>query len=256
MNIPRLNRGQRIALIAAAIVIGIIQLMWFEENGIRGYGWVFSVIAIAVLVFLVLATEKADSSALPHSPTKQATASSNEGLKSYVAANIKAINALAEEVSNDLFGGASDVQTNRGALSDVMSSLGRSTLLLYSFALLVIGKIRHNPAYLSTDEHKKTKELTILQCLASDSRVLGEAAIKAPDAKLLNSFVAESALLEEGVLDFVRQIAKGNTSTPAEKINSWFKGRTGVASVSGKSLEEFTKSKLRSAYDMIYKLPA
>src|SRR5207249_3885282 len=139
-----------------------------------------------------------------------------------------------------LFQEAERVQTNRGSLANVLSSLARSSLLLYAFTLFTISKLRHNPSFFSTDEYKKSKELVILQAFSAELRDM-QIAPKDPAAiGLLNGVIDDIKHLEDGVKDFVNQLNHENTKAPASKINAWLKSQTGFGDASpminGKSL--------------------
>lgn len=265
-----MNKYQRITLIGIGLVIGLVQIGSIVEHGLdENRGWAVALLISAALLFvgfggwggLNLHLLKSILPGQRNTNTENATSpeAENEGLKSYIAENLRIINAFTDQLSKELFVEAEGVQTNRGSLASAMSFLIRSTLLLYAFSLLTVAKLRHNAGYFRSPEYKKTKELIVLQAFSAELRDMN---IKPKDPvgmKLLSGAVDDMKHLEDAITDFFNQLSQGNTKSPASKINAWLKSQAGFQDgnpiFKGKSLDAFTKENLRVIYDMVFKLP-
>jgi len=262
-----MNKYQRITLIGIGLVIGLIQLGSIYEDGLyENRGWAFALLISAALLFVgfggwaglnlsslktILSSQRKEDIAR----TKPSEPES-EGLKSLVAENLRIINSFTDQISKELFVSLEDVQTNKGSFASEMSSIIRSTLLLYTFSLLTVAKLRHNAGYFRSHEYKETKKLTVIQAGTADILFLNYKPSDPEGIKLLSGAVEKMKHLEDAITDFFNQLSQGNVKSPASKVNAWLKSETGFEDVKGKSLDAFTIDNLRVIYDMIYKLPA
>ena len=64
------NKNQRILAFIAAVVVATTQVAYIDENGLEGYGWLFSVIAIVGLLYVGLSNSNKPAAVIPASTTK------------------------------------------------------------------------------------------------------------------------------------------------------------------------------------------
>ena len=86
--------------------------------------------------------------------------------------NLHAIEALVDRLSAVIFHHVEGIQSNRGPMSAELASAYRGTLILYAFALTTIVRLRSLRSYLESEEHKATKEASVLRAYQASSNQL------------------------------------------------------------------------------------
>lgn len=150
------SKWQQYSLFAAAGVIGVVQVAKFNEDGVSGYGWVFSILAMAVLITFALNKTpenlKIPASSSPAMPNKEELDEAHNVLKEnaeYLFVEIeKRTNILFDQIasSNPLVPGLEiEVKGSKG-LGDMF--IQQTNLLLkegcYWLMLGLVGVRRAN----------------------------------------------------------------------------------------------------------------
>lgn len=246
----QINRSQRILLVVVACVIGLFQLEYFRHNDMDGYGWIFSVLVIAALLYFALITNHLAAAPVTAPASIKDLAAQDVTAISHGGKNIDIISLFTKRMEADLC-------RNAYFAPDISPERLRVYFMIYAFALLTIGKARHSSDFFSTDEYRITKEQVLWQAMKSHKCFLEETTGEVTQGQkvIIALYTTEIATVEEGVKDFFDQLNRGNHDMPAFKINQWLNERTKISEVVGDNLEAFTKSNVKEICNMISKLP-
>lgn len=248
MRLPSVNRIQRGILLLAAAVIALVQLSYFNDNGIEGYGWVLSVLVITLFCLLAFnSPSQAPQFRVAWYDSRDANTPAN--LSQAVARNLSAVLRAADSLSALVTARMSDIQTNRGPFSTVTGSLIRSSLLMYSLGLLAICKLRHNGDFLQSDEYLRTKAAVANAASEADNLILKDA----PGRSVVpESYDADFREIEAGVRAFFRALASHDVRAPTKHLNEWLNERARVQGVVSTSMDKVAKEEMRKMYSYLF----
>jgi hypothetical protein len=251
------NRKQRYVLIAVAILIIIIQTYKFMDEGVEGYGWVFSFCLIAAILYLAFSKDIYPSQTGTFSPPD-----SNNIKESYKSAamHIIQIRFLVKSMNKDMFHRTKDLLTNKGPLSVVHEKLANEPIMLYAFSIFTICKLKHNPEYLSSKEHNNIREYMIKDLALSEFYTLSDMNTGKPDefiiSRIIDGISEEVKVIENGVVKFARELQDGDTTHPSKLLNDWFTTKVGWTDIHGVSLDNYYREKIKVMYHVLYNPPS
>jgi hypothetical protein len=242
---PAWNRPQRAIFLLAAAIVAVLQLAYFDDNGVAGYGWIVSI--LVVTGFCVLAFSSAGQ--VPDfrlAWNDQRSKARVPSVPASVEQNLELIAGTVEHLNEEIRGRTLEVQTNRGPMSAVTASMIRSSLLMYGLGLLAVCKLRQDGDFLRSDEYRLTKAAIAKAAAEADNVILEEAA---PDTLLSpDAYKDDLREVEEGIRAFFRALAACQLTAPADRLHRWLAARSGLSAVLGASMESLAKEETRRMY--------
>ena len=247
MQLPVLNKFQRGTLFAAAAIVAIVQLIYFDENGVEGMGWILSVILITAVCLLGFRSAPQAPGFRVSWTGEGSTVSTVNGA---VERNVAAITRAADNISARVRNKFPEVESNKGPWSAVTASMMRSSLLMYGLGLLSICKLRHDGNFLQSPEYRDTKHAVAKAAASSDNVILQDAApesLATPAA-----YAGELREVEAGVHAFFRALAAHQTATPTAQLNKWLDDRSAIATILTPSMEAIARDEMRLIHRSLF----
>lgn len=246
MQLPSLNKPQRAALLIAAAVVAVIQLMYFDDNGIDGMGWIVSIIVIAAFCVLALRSDPKPGFRVAWTDQDASKAADPRAVERNLAAISRAADNIGARVRRKL----PDADTNKGRLSVVTASVTRSALLMYGLGLLAVCKLRHDGDFLNGEEYRDTKRAIMKAAASADNVILKDAApqkLVTPD-----SYASDLREVEQGIVSFFRALAAHNTDSPAALLNAWLDRRSSIPTMLSPTMESIAREEMRLMYTSLF----
>lgn len=166
-------------------------------------------------------------------------------------------NQVIDEISQEVDSGGRDrLYGPLGSFGQGLAQMGRTDVALLVFGIHAICKIRHNPAYFDSEDHKDTKNAFLKELAEQNLAITDRLGVKGVDERILREKLRAEILECEGnVREFCLQLRAGNTTSPDAGLIATFVKRTTIRKISGRPIEELVHDYLRVIYELTYAAP-
>jgi len=175
MNLPNLNKAQRLLLAAAGASIIAFQLYRFSEDGVEGVGWVFAILVGALLLLPAFSSQKTESTP-PISTVAASPISSNDRLeKAKQRAERLAARAVAEaSVLHRRLPILMDLPPLQSAEFKNINALMTDSWLQYCIAytgcLSLMTEWKNNKNFIKTPDYSVVWQLVVNEMVKADAK--------------------------------------------------------------------------------------
>jgi hypothetical protein len=199
-----LNRKQKIVLVALAAAIVVMQFLIFEEDGVRGYGWIISFVVVAgtlILLFQEKSASEVSTSTLP-----KVSSTGETGI----------FNDLIFELDR-IYRRAVSVPVAEDATTKVIQrDMIFGAINTFAYGLLALKRSLASAGYLSQPEHGELLSMVVKRMVTTRSQIAGSIAVGirlpgldvSPDIEVIKAKVLQEL---QGALT---AIADGNKLRP------------------------------------------
>lgn len=247
-NPQDLNKHQRILLAIVGVVILLIQLYKFDEDGVEGSGWILALLVASVLLLPSLSLIKSESTSEQKNKEKF-QAFINQSHRVQVAfKRIKSrAEALKELMSEHIQ--LPDIPTLTAVNESMKEEWGRNCYL-YIAALSAAAEFKKNPDFLSNENFVVYEAQVVREVLNSSKQsAIKEGFGDQHDDNRVKAFVINDwNLAKSAMMGFIDNLSSNKQPADAPLIEFIF-NKTGMPDMYKKALEmplrDFTKSALK-----------
>jgi len=247
-NPQDLNKHQRILLAIVGVVILLIQLYKFSEDGVEGSGWILALLVASILILPSLSLIKAKSSTERKNKEKFQTFINQSQSVQVAFKRIKnKSNALKDLVSEHIQ--FPDIPTLSAVNETMKEELGRNCYL-YVAALSAAAEFKKNPDFLS-NENFVVYEAQVVRDVLNSSK---QSAIKEgfgdkhDDNRVKALVIKDWNLAKTAMMGFIDNLSAGRQQADTPLMDFLF-NKVEMPDMYKKSLEtplrDFTKQTLQ-----------
>lgn len=162
--------------------------------------------------------------------------------------NITVINKLAHQISSAIVGSTPNPETNHGSMHDVLARMMHSTSCQYAFAMVQLSRLRKRRDFFNSVENTITKSLLSKQIAQESSAFTSEIGVEADKTFMVGQVAKEVEAVSLASSRLVRLMINNKLDQTNNPLHIWFKEAFGIEAIGEQSLDSFTKSLLRTAY--------
>lgn len=175
MNLPNLNKAQRILLAVAGASIIAFQLYRFAEDGVEGIGWVFAILVGALLLLPAFGSTKIEANMPPSTESSGLTTSNDRLTKAKQRAENLTARAVAEAsvlhrrlpILMDLPPLQSPEFKNINAL---MTDSWLQYCIAYAGCLSLMTEWKNNKSFIKSPDYSVVWQLIVNEMVKADAR--------------------------------------------------------------------------------------
>lgn len=204
---PLLNRKQKLVLVALAVAIAIMQFLIFEEDGVRGYGWIISFVVIAgVLILFLKEKPQFDAQALPKAPLSESNT----------------FNDLIFELDRIYRRTISLPPADDAATKVIQRDVVFGAINPFAYGLLALKRTIASPDYLSQPAHGELLSMVVKRMVTSRSQIASGMAtgIQLPGLDLSPDIEAIKSKVLQELQGALTAIADGSRVRPTPKAEA------------------------------------
>ena len=170
MNIPVLNKPQRLLLAAVGIAIAFIQLYRFAEDGVEGIGWVAAFLVSALLVLPALGLLTKNTTLSPTSSSGEARLDrAKERSKNLVSRAVEQAHVLHRRLPILL--DLPPIQSDElKGINSLMTDSWLQYCIAYSGSLSLMSEFKRNPRFMNSPDYAVVWQFLVNEMVKVDAQ--------------------------------------------------------------------------------------
>jgi hypothetical protein len=233
---PKLNFPQKVFLAIFGLIVLFIQILKFDDYGIEGIGWVFSLVISALLILPILTeVEKIKLLLKPRYSNKE----NKSKFENVVGKNIVSENLLElQSDAIDLQKGIANLITIPELNFNLLSNTWFQYCLPYTLALNSASKYKKSMSYFSSGDYQTLVNQSVKLICENSYTSLKELGVSSIDTDLIKKEAIRNIIHIEN--EVIRQLGNKNKNSELEMIGFLLE-KLGIGGDLKQKVEPFVK---------------